>query len=688
MLLFKYLGENFKSWKAISAIIISALAWLLLWYFPWQDKLHHIYWLQLGIGLLIFILPGFCIYGILSEYPSVGFSQITFGFAISNLLFAVLGAIGRLTHLSFEFILFLMMAFGLIFLILYVPRLINQGIKSHRKQYKFEYLLVLLSIMMIFVLVGLIVIQRTLSDDDLTYLAYQNIFQHAVSLDFNFPVLDESHLASPRFWLMSVPLTQAFLAAISKMPGILTLGGYYEPFLVLLSVLSWYELATTLKLPPRAANASVILQLIFLLLLSEYLHPGSPYFNQLSTDKATAAFVLAPIFFQSLIKFLEYRTRNNMFLFLFTGLSLTFMHPIILAYAVFIGSIILLSTNKKSFRKNLIPVIIFIIILSPQIAIRFVTVPDAGPASFDSEVILNQSGSDQLITQWGNNLYGFNLDILSIKLPYEENIPLPEPIIKWGWLLIPALAFFLAIQQDNILARFIVASFLLCFLAGLPLTGWIIGYFLNGRMLARSVWLFPYGLSSVYLFMALRDRIKGTTIMRKYKISNISVSSNWLLFTLMVMTFALFSLYIHEKNFLDLEKFLNKSQRYQGLATAGQELDRRISDSAFVVGSPQLNDLIPGVSAKSKIITFRIAQKSNMPYFSDAQREERISDTQRLFAKSPSPADKMLLIEKYDIRFLFLQNFDLRLFEDFIESYPDRITITDAGGVILLEIIH
>ena len=689
MLLSKFSGENSKWRKPISIAILIILVWLFLWYFPWQDKLHHIYWLQLGVGLAIFIMPGLCIYGLLSGHSNLEFNHLTFGFAISHLLFAILGAAGRLFHLSFESISFLMMASGLVLLLLYIMPLINRGKKFHIDREKFAPLLPLLAILLISLLAGVIVIQRILSDDDLTYLAYTTNMQYSAHLKFNYPILDESQLASSRFWLMSAPLAQALLAKISETPGILLLGGYYEPFLVLFSVLSWYELAIALKLSPRAASASVILQLSFLLLLSEYLHPGSPYFFQLSTDKSTAAFILAPVFFQSLIKLLENPTRNNMLLSLLTGLSLTFMHPIILAYAVFIGGMfVLLNKNDHGFRNKIIPIIILAIILGPQIAIRFVKIPGIGPISFDAEVILNQDGSDNLITSWKNtNFYGFNLNILSMKFPYEANIPLPESILKWGWLLIPSLAVVFAIgQREKSVAQYILSCSLLCFLAGFPFTGWFIGYFLNGRMLARSVWLFPYGLSFVYIFIAFRDYISGKVLLQKYKIGNISISPNWFLPIVTVLAVILFSSYINENDLQDLEKFSTKSQRYQGLAIAGQELDRRIVDYAHVIGSEQLNDLIPGISAKSKPIIFRILNPSHMPYFSKAEVDERISDTKKIFSKSLSPEEKMLLLEKYNVQFLFLQSFDLRLFEDFIARYPDRVEKIETGGVVILQI--
>jgi hypothetical protein len=153
-----------------------------------------------------------------------------------------------------------------------------------------------------------------------------------------------------------------------------------------------------------------------------------------------------------------------------------------------------------------------------------------------------------------------------------------------------------------------------------------------------------------------------------------------------IFAIGIFSLYLSENGLPDIERFSRKSQRYQGFAIAGQELDRQISGFAYVIGSQQLNDLIPGISAKSKLITYRISNPANMQYFTTAQIDERISDTRGIFSKTLPPKDKMLLIEKYDIRFLFLQSIDLILFNDLISNYPDRVKVTEIGGVILLHI--
>jgi hypothetical protein len=193
------------------------------------------------------------------------------------------------------------------------------------------------------------------------------------------------------------------------------------------------------------------------------------------------------------------------------------------------------------------------------------------------------------------------------------------------------------------------------------------------------------GLSAVYALLGIRDLLK-TIISRRTTPDVSHRASAWSLLTLAFLTLGLFILHMRENNLPDFEKFSAKTQRYRGLAEAGQGLNRLIADQAYVAGSEQLNDLIPAVSSKSKLITFRISQPSSMSYFPESQRLARIADMQRLFSKKSSSQNKMNLIEKYNIQFLFLQSADLRLFEDLITAYPNRVKKIEVGGVIILQI--
>lgn len=671
--------------KSTLWIVLISLAWLSAWYLPWQGYTRPFPWFRLGVGILLFIVPGVCGYGLLSRRAGFSFSHITFGFVISHLITALLGTLGRLLHLSFEMVKLLAVLAGLMVILPFLLSCVRDGIKLNLRSVKFDHVLPILLLLLVSGIACLVVIQRVLGDDDLTYLAYLTNWQHSPRMDFNDILFGQPQLVHPRFWIMSAPFAQAFLADISKVPGILILSGFYEPFLVILAVLSWYELARTLKLSPRAASAASILQLAFLLLLSEYLHPGAPFFKQLSADKATAAFIMAPVFFQSLIRFLKESTKNNLVIFLLAGFSLTFMHPVILAYSVFIGGVLMLFNWMKSGSSQKIQAImVLVLILLPQVALRFASTSSQTEIPYTTADILSQSGVENMITRWGETqFYGFNPAILDMHVPFAEDIPL---ILTRGWLVFPILAAALALRQagKSFAAQYLLACFLLGFLAWLPFTGWIIGYFLSAYMLERAIWLFPFGFSMVYVLLSVRDFIKAQQTRKTFP--QISIQPNVLLSILAISATGIFLLYIRENNLPDFGKFTDKMQRYQGLATAGQELDRRISDHAIVIGSQQINDLIPGISARSNILTFRISQASHMQYFTNVVREQRISETKKIFSKSVSPEEKMFLLEKYDVKFLLLQSFDMKLFENFMARYPDRVEKTEIGGVVILQL--
>src|SRR5689334_3640099 len=357
--------------KSILWTVTLIAVWLLLWFAPWQNLSIASMWLKLGVALVIFITPGFCIYGLIQGKSSGWLNHITFGFVISHLILAIFGTLGRLVHFPFALLKHGMMALALILLLVYaVPKLASFKFPrfeiSHIKNILSAWPLIL-----IIVLAGLMTIQRTLSDDDLTYLAFLTNWQKSSALNFNDVFFGADKLASVRFWIVSTPFSQAFLAELSGLSGIFILGGYYEPFLATLSLLSIYELAKTLGLSHFKAMGALVFQVFFLSLLAEYLHPGAPFFRQLSVDKATATFIVIPIFLQSIVWYLREPIKKNTILVILTGLSLMMMHPIALVYGVMVaGLITVFGLNQTNLRERIGLLILLVLIMSPQVALR------------------------------------------------------------------------------------------------------------------------------------------------------------------------------------------------------------------------------------------------------------------------------------------------------------------------------
>jgi hypothetical protein len=341
----------------------------------------------------------------------------------------------------------------------------------------------------------------------------------------------------------------------------------------------------------------------------------------------------------------------------------------------------------------LIPALVIFVILVPQMALRLVSA-QSGETILETDVagIQNQEGVQNMLAVWpGTPFYSFTPNILTMTFPYASRIPLPAGILEWGWLAIPIGAVIASLSQlrTSYMAQYMFSSFLLCLLAGLPLTGWMIGYFLSPWMLERTTWLFPYGLSTLFLLITLKDKACiGQAIRQVMETLEKKTSfSQWPLIVTTILSSALILLFMREHGLPDLTLFESKTQRYQDLARVGYFLDHQISDQAAVIGSDGLNNLIPGLSSKAKPVTFRTSSPANMPFYTLDVIDERIEDRKTILSRRAAPEERLELLKKYDVRFLLLRRSDYDLFKNLVSSDPSLFELTEIGRYILLRII-
>lgn len=688
----KLSGKSVRT--VLSWTLTITIGWFLVWLSPWQTVLQNFPWLRLGIALGIFLAPGICLYGWLTTRPSRWLNYLTFGFVISHLILAVLGTAGRFFQVSFELIKNVMMAFSFSLLLLYaLPRLGKMRIPRLDRSIVRNTLTAWPMILMI-LLAGLLSIQRALSDDDLTYLAFLTNWQKASHLNFNDVFFGVEKLASVRFWIVNTLFSQAFLSEMSGLPGIFLLGGYYEPFLVALAIFCTYELARTLGLSRQMAMASILFQIAFLALLSGYLHPGFPFFHQLSVDKATATFIVIPVFLQSTIWYLKEPAKKQIILLLLAGLSLMAMHPVALVFAVMIaGLIALFGLDRSNLGRRLILFMLLLLVMAPQVTLRFVHHEAQGVIPYSLAGELDSSGLENLISVRGNTgFYGFNPSILEMKIPYIDSIPLFEFLFKWAWLILPLMAAVLAIKhiREDYLAQYTLACFLLVALAYIPLTGWILGYFVSAWMLERTTWLYPYGIGLAFLWIAIRDA-KGwkdhfipwvQTLQMKMGIN----FSQWPLMMAEVFSISMILLVMREQNLPDLTRFRLNSERYGEFTAIGQFLDEHATHPSFAVGTDELNDYIPAISSNVKVISYRPSDPSYPYFFSQEERDRRRLNRQAIFSKDISLEDRLSLLEKYDIQFIWLRQGEYHMVRKLVSTFSSSFSVQKIGRYYVLEV--
>jgi len=661
--------------RAIVWAICAGTGWLLLWLAPWQDRLSFSNWIRLGGALIIFIIPGLCIYGLISTTSTSLPNYLTFGFVISHLILAIVGTLGRYLHFSFDVLKNIVMGGTFILVICFgIFRM-----PSIRWRFSLSIIQDILSywpLALTIVLTTLMTIQRVLSDDDLTYLAYITNWRNSPALNFNDIFFGADKLTALRFWLISSPFSQAFLSKLSDIPGIFILGGYYEPFLVGLSLFSFYGLARETGLSHRKSMLAVVFQVLFMALLSEYLHPGAPFFRQLSTDKATAAFIFTPVFLQSVFWYLHNPGKGKLALVILTGASLTIMHPVIFVYALIIaGLVTVFGIERSNVATRGLLVLALIMVMLPQVGIRFVRTEAAGVIPYTTEDILNSGGIENLIAFWPNTpFYGFNPAILGMHIPFINKLPI---IYSFIWLIIPLACAAIAIKhiRHNLISQYMLACFLLGTLAGIPFTGWLLGYIVSAWMLERALWLYPFGIGMVYLMISLDKKNSLTNRLLGWMSPLHSLTKiarrHWLMSILTLLLTIPLLIIMREQGLPNLKRFESNNQRYQEFTQIGAFMDEHTTDLSIAAGTDELNDYIPSISAKVKLISYRPSDTSYPYFFSMSERNQRLHDQQAIFSRDVSIEDRIRLIQKYNIQFLWLKGGEYYKVKDMLLEHPE-----------------
>jgi hypothetical protein len=672
--------------------LLLPLFWILLWLLPWTHWLNSLPWIRLGISLIIFSTPGVIISLFLAGEKLSLLTHLISGLAFSVLFVGILGMLGRVFHVPFEYVKVFFALTGLIVLLVFA---IKYRIKDHL--FKPSHLsittLILLLLMIAF---GIIInfLSRTTGDDQ-TYLAYLTSWQHAQPLNFQEVYFASGNADSIRFWLSVFPMSLALLAEISGLHGLMLIGLYLEPFLIIIAILATYDLYEDLLQSEQQAILAVLLQFTFLFLLRGYQQPGLTFFNRLSEDKVFAAFILFPIFFLALRLFLEYFTLQSSIFVLLAGLSLAITHPVILAYSVFIVGLYagIVTFIGKNYKKFLVVVILLTVIILPPALLRFINVPSASSITYDLESALDAGAGIETRISYlaGTPFYGFNLD--RIKILPEDNAPenLLRAFLTKSYLWTLGLGFLWSLFniKRKTVAPFIAASSSLILLSAIPYTGWIIGYFVSARMLWRTPWLLPIGLISLVLFhefILFIWRKIPANILPKIPVERVVYTAILGTCSIVLIFFSV-HVYIAEwKTLAERGTYINT---LENLSALGNYLEANIDQPSMFIAAPQsseflsglftqsLMDYLPGLSSKSKVAYFR--EYYSAPNLVDMEKVNLIFSLDTAI----TPAQRIDILRTNRIQYVLIDNPSLM---NYYASYPQFFDVQKAENYWMFSI--
>lgn len=669
--------------------------WGLLCFTPWQQWLNVMPWFRTGLAISLFVFPGTLASLLLARKQLSLFFHTICGFVFSVFFTAILGSLGRILHFSFTDLkaLFLFLGFLLILTVA-----VHQRRFPKEKLYREERadLQVVFTLVLLMVLGIIINLSSTTTGDDQSYLAYLTTWERSPALNFSEVYFGSGALDSKRFWLAIFPMSLALIANFANLPGILLIGLYLEPFMICLAILAAYLMYKAFLSSNSMTMSALFLHFTFLFLLRGYQQIGTTFFNRLSEDKAVAAFILTPIFLWATHHLIKKPTWRRCLFFTLCGCSLTFTHPVILAFSLFIalgyaGLTFLLQKKKPKRLTTLL--LLSVIIVAPGGALRLINDPST-PISYDLDQALEDGAGIETRINFipDTPFYGFQLEriqISTLSFPIKGDIFQTALSLSYLWLL--GLIFFWAIfhVRKNSGARLLLASSTLVLLALIPYTGWLIGYVVSARMLWRIPWVFPIGLGCLLLLKepihASVKIIKAHGLRLRHLQENMFFFSTLAIFIGVVSYLAIFTRQGEWTNLLRKHEYQINLKR---LASLGDYLEKHVEKPArfitpgelktpmYGLFSQDIMDYLPGLSSKSKSVYFR--------YWKSLTSTEQ-AETDLLFITNGSVnfQQKKGIMLKYQIDFILTD--DPQLYEHFF-SRPELFSIKETAGFWIIQL--
>jgi hypothetical protein len=662
-------------------LLLLTLPWILLWILPWTIWLDSLPWIKLGISLIVLAVPGMSISFLLVGKRLNLPTHFTSGLAISVLLVGSLGLLGRIFHLPFEFIRPAFALIGLVglFVLIYLSPARYELYKPKR------FSLTTLALLLGMVILGIVInLQSRFGGDDISYLAYLTNWQHAQPLNFGPIIFESGDVDTIRFWFAMLPMSWAFLAEISNLHGLLLLGIYLEPYLLVIAILAIYNLYEDFLKKETLAIAAALLQFTFLVLLQEQRQPGSILFFRISEDKVFAAFILAPALFLAIRHFLSSFTFRTGALAFLCGLSLTLTHPVILAYSLFIVGLYtsIICILERNYKKFGVCMLLLIIIVLPAVALRFVDGPLTTRYVNNLERAIHVYGEDsggRFSYIEGTPFYGFDLGRLKIKITEPDQENLLQAFFSWSylWVLVIGFIWSLLNLRKKSTAPFVFATSALVLLCGIPYTGWLIGYFLVAGQLWRSPWLVPIGFIGIVLAV---DAAKYLS--QKVSIcAQANPNSERAILGLFSAICIILMSYSSIPRYAKIKQAVANRNTYQDnlerLSLLGNYLENNLEQSSIFVAPPHIMKLLPGLSSKADVVFFRTNVYTRQPVDLDKLK--------LIFSPDASVPMKrrMNIIRRYQVQHVILTDHSVK---DFYAHYTDLFKIQETNGFWILEL--
>lgn len=670
--------------------ITVVAAWAGAWILPWQGALDALPFLRAVLGLLLFCTPGFALSLLLdARDPRSPVLRVPDALLLSAAVTGLLGFTGSVLGLPPGFVGAGLWLVGAAALAAAAARAMPPRPAPGGWQAALEVAVLGLTALA----TARLCFAPVMGADDMTYVARMTWFRQTPFLSFRGIVFGGATVISPRDWLAFWPLGEALIGSLAGLHGLQITTLYLGPLLAPLSVLAVYSLARALGMSRRAAVVATTLQVVLLLFLHTRDEPGRHFFQRLTEDKFLALYVLGPVVLRLTTRVLD-GERGPMLAALALGWAgVALVHPtalgiLFLVVGAYAGLELVAAGNLRA-----LPVFAILLPITALAAsVRFVPTEAVSPAYYDVES-----------AQQANAMRGARerrVDVVPGTRFYGVSTRSAPPLARvlGGVVLLLALA---RARRDRV-ARYVAAGLGVAALAIVPQTGWLVGKLLTPFHLWRILAAVPYGIAAAFFAQWVARRLaprpdragllvrRATALAPVLALLVLAASVAYAAANQRRFRLAAFAVPEGWQESLDARVKFDRSRPrlpFADLLAVAKTLDDAIDDRAVVLGEPEINSLIPSLSAKAVLVAFRSPAQTTLHSGLPMEHTRKIWRTYQKLVLGELPAEAAVhFLRGHDVRFVVTAT-DAPWLTAIGEDVLPRRTLLTAGDLRVVELL-
>jgi len=470
--------------KPIITIVISII-WILAYRTDWVVLIHNDA-LQIGIGAVLYMLPGLLLVLIIRPTIASWTSLLTLGFVFSFVLSVILWLIVLLLGSTADLLQWLYTLVGLA-MWLHVSR---QEFPFRLFQLEsawniFHTLLLCLGILSIFVVSSLIVEPGFghIDGDGRAYNPLVTDYAQTQNLNLLDPYLGNSANMQYRMWLAVWTVPQSLIITFSQL-HILTSFHLIAFYLTIFVFIVTYDVTRRFGLPE---SFSLIAISIFAYLIMTHLGVnqfGLRLLKMLLHDKLMASFILSPLAILATFEYLQQQSKTRLFVTIVSIMAVMLGHPTVyfntcLVIAMMTCLYVVIKSHQWKH-----------IILIALICGVWMMVPFSIRIASESVGITYMTGDVEELLERTDRNERSNISEEGEFLGID-----PQLINDTTYILLAIAVIFSLIHLRQSHGLFLVVPMVVLLLIVLnPVTSVILGRFISHTQLWRTPWLIPYGV--------------------------------------------------------------------------------------------------------------------------------------------------------------------------------------------------